>query len=39
MRRMINVYRVKVEHLKGRNHLEEACGDGRIILKWILISA
>jgi hypothetical protein len=26
----------ELDYVKGRDHLEEICGDGRIILKWIL---
>jgi len=25
-----------LEHLKGKDHLEDPCVDGRIILEWIL---
>jgi len=29
-------YKSLIENLKGKDHLEDLCGDGRLILKYIL---
>jgi hypothetical protein len=36
MRKVKNGYKISVENLKGRDHLEDLGVDGRIILDWIL---
>jgi hypothetical protein len=33
---MRNAFKILVDNLKGRDHLEDLAVDGRIILKWIL---
>jgi hypothetical protein len=36
MGEMRNAYKIWLENLKGRDHLEDLGVDGRIILEWIL---
>jgi hypothetical protein len=36
MGKIRNAHKILVRTLKGRDHLEDLCIDGRIILVWIL---